>query len=1208
MAVLSAVLAPTGINMVLGSQFAFNSFDNEGSAAPTAYSWLTSTGDDMRVTGSGISYTVPSGTAQGGTVTYMALDIGNNGGIAGLPDVSVTGISVPLTSLTGSSLTLLNTVFGGNDTITGSSHNDALKGVAGNDDISGGNGNDTIYGGEGNDTINGDSGSNVLYGDSGNDVIWETGNDTIYAGSGRDTVYITQDFLSSADAYYGGAGEGYIEGDTINFSNIANSGRHVDLAAGLWRASLNNTVTTEIMQGFEHIVGGTGSEIFSGTSGVNSLMGNSGNDTMFGGGGEDTFYGGNGDDALYGGGDNDLFHAMDGSDIMWGYGGNDEFFYFEVTPADGADSLYGGTGTDTITYGEGSTLDVRTYTLSSIEVLTFRSIASDGTTRTFMIDAAQVMDNLPSDFRVDGRAPTGDVNGVYSINGNDRVNIYMATRTSVDVSGWTFQNWNEIGTVGAESTDRIGIYGDSSNETLTGSFMADLLYGGDGNDTFRLADPVGTAKDQFYGGTGNDRLLVAVGGTHDLTAATISSIERLEFQTVAGVFLRDVILDAADLTAGTGFATNLAVTGSGGFDNITVEMGARTSLDLSGWTFSLWLATDTVRINGDGAAETITGTTRDDVITAGRGNDTVDGGGGENTFSLADNNPGPFEIAQAWTINMQTGIATRRFIFNGVVQETDTFTNIDHIVGSGWADTITLDGQSNEVDAGQGNDTVIIALDGNIDILDGNSGTDTIRLNGASAATVVFNMETGEVTDGGSLLHAFENFENLRIGGAAQAIGDLFDNRIEGLDGFGASGNDFAGGDGNDTLIGNAGSDTLDGGAGNDDLQGGTDADTLTGGTGADTMKGGTGNDTYIISSGSTDIDIIDETGGDGADTLDMTGLILSETTFRRSGTTLVAELAAGGAVHLTNHYAGNLAHVVETLRLGGTNYTLQTLLTGGADNDILTGTSGNDVMGGNAGNDLITGGDGADILTGGAGNDTIRGGTGNDIYDFRYDTANEDRITETGGSGTDTLNIFDRLATDLSYRRSGNLLVIEEAVGTSRVVIENHFSGIATERIEQLTALDGLRFLKSELVGTATSDILVGASGAETLDGAGGNDIIAGGGAKDVLTGGLGADVFVYNAVSDSTSVAADRDTINDFSQADGDRISLRMIDANSATAPNDTFTFLGLGPTAGAGTLAFTHAGGNTLISADVDGGGADFAILLAGIHTLTAADFLL
>jgi len=40
----------------------------------------------------------------------------------------------------------------------------------------------------------------------------------------------------------------------------------------------------------------------------------------------------------------------------------------------------------------------------------------------------------------------------------------------------------------------------------------------------------------------------------------------------------------------------------------------------------------------------------------------------------------------------------------------------------------------------------------------------------------------------------------------------------------------------------------------------------------------------------------------------------------------------------------------------------------------------------------------------------------------------------------------------------------------------------------------------------------------------------------------------------------------------------------------------------------LGYRFSGGNTLISGDIDGGGADFAILLNGTIALNKSDFVL
>ena len=65
-----------------------------------------------------------------------------------------------------------------------------------------------------------------------------------------------------------------------------------------------------------------------------------------------------------------------------------------------------------------------------------------------------------------------------------------------------------------------------------------------------------------------------------------------------------------------------------------------------------------------------------------------------------------------------------------------------------------------------------------------------------------------------------------------------------------------SGGGGNDTFSGNDRANVLSGLAGND---------TLNGGAGADRMLGGLGNDTYVVDNAG---DVVNETGGDGTDTV----------------------------------------------------------------------------------------------------------------------------------------------------------------------------------------------------------------------------------------------------------------------------------------------------------------------------------------------------
>ena len=82
------------------------------------------------------------------------------------------------------------------------------------------------------------------------------------------------------------------------------------------------------------------------------------------------------------------------------------------------------------------------------------------------------------------------------------------------------------------------------------------------------------------------------------------------------------------------------------------------------------------------------------------------------------------------------------------------------------------------------------------------------------------------------------------------------------------------------------------------------------------------------------------------------------------------------------------------------------------------------------------------------------------------------------------------------------------------------------------------------------------------------------------------------------------------DFNSGSKDKIGLSLIDANTKTAANDTFKFIGTSEfTKVAGQLRYQVLDGDSHVSGDINGDGvADFTILLQHVDTLRAGDFIL
>jgi Ca2+-binding RTX toxin-like protein len=160
------------------------------------------------------------------------------------------------------------------------------------------------------------------------------------------------------------------------------------------------------------------------------------------------------------------------------------------------------------------------------------------------------------------------------------------------------------------------------------------------------------------------------------------------------------------------------------------------------------------------------------------------------------------------------------------------------------------------------------------------------------------------------------------------------------------------------------------------------------------------------------------------------------------------------------------------------------------------------------------------------------------------------------------------------------------------------------------------LEEVKSNVVNVTVSDkasvvndILTGTDAADKLNGLAGNDTLIGGLGKDSLTGGVGADVFKFNSINDSSAVPKQADTITDFKHAQGDKIDLSAIDANSALPNDQAFTLISAATFSAdaTGQLRF-DAKTSTLYGSTNADAAPEFAIVVSGVKTLVAEDFIL
>lgn len=632
--------------------------------------------------------------------------------------------------------------------------------------------------------------------------------------------------------------------------------------------------------------------------------GGDGGESLSGGIGKDTIAAGLGDDTLDGGAGQDLLQGGDGDDVLIG--------------GPGADQLEGGPGIDVADYGaSGSAV--------SVDLATGATSGGDAASDTLL----GVENVIGSDFedtltgsdggnRLDGR------DGDDTLDGGDGDDMLVPGAGGDDVTGGlgndsvSFED-NAVGVtvslltgvavdLNADTDALTGIenvLGSDFDDSITGDDGDNRLAGRDGDDT--LVGGTGGGDDTLDGGDGTDQVR--------FDSATQSVDVDLEARRATGAEIGTDDLNSIE-----------NVIGGAGDDNL----------------------------NGNDEDNELSGGAGDDTLRGGEGSDALDGGSGTDAVSFQGSGVGV-------SVDLAAGTGT-----NGDA-DGDTFTGIENAFGSAEDDSLTGDGNANELRGEDGSDTLVGA--GGVDTLAGGGGADSL------------------------------------------------------LGGVGAD--ELSGNGGNDTISGGVGADQLTGGSGDDVLEGGAAADQLQGGAGIDTASFAGAGEAVAFAFADTDGPgiagdfsntaaggLAGDADGDsfasieafvGSDFGDTVGGGSIDMTFTLGAGDDRFDTPAGNDV-ADNLFGGDGADLAFT---GDGNDSVE----GGAGNDSLRGEAGSDTLIGNADNDDLSGAAGSDSLVGGAGVDTMNGGAGSDRFAFQAltdgtEVAVNDTIANVGAA-VDVINDF---------------------------------------------------------------------------------------------------------------------------------------------------------------------------------------------------------
>ena len=457
-----------------------------------------------------------------------------------------------------------NTIVGGagNDNLLGQDGDDILEGRAGDDTLEGGAGADTLLGGGGNNfasyanaaggvtvnlispgsntgdaagdtyssiqnligsafdddlsgtfaanTINGGDGNDTLFGNTGDDTLsGEVGDDTLNGGPGADTLL-------------GGGGS-----NTASYAG-SSTGLTADLVV-----TGNNTgnAVGDTYNSIQNLSGSSFNDTLRGTFSGNTISGGDGNDFLLGRSGDDTLNGDGGDDRLDGGAGADALDGGTGANWAWylssGIGLTVSLDNAAVNTGDAAGDSYvsiqnlQGSFFDDILTGDGNANSI---------------ISSLGNDEVFGLGGDDTLSGQGGDDILEGGAGADALQGgagtdtasYANAGGSITADLILTGSNTGDASGDSFSNIQNL-------------TGSGFDDVLRGTFAANVIDGGAGNDTL-LGRGGG---DTYTGGAGDDTFTFQNGFGLEtiMDFDAFSAGERINLGSVTG------ITDFADLTA-----------------------------------------------------------------------------------------------------------------------------------------------------------------------------------------------------------------------------------------------------------------------------------------------------------------------------------------------------------------------------------------------------------------------------------------------------------------------------------------------------------------------------------------------------------------------------------------------------------------------------------------------------------------------------------